>query len=164
MQAILWDTGQMERYGIDCMTRSYFAGCQGLIGVILVYDKGDLESLNSLKDWITAAREYNSSSGSSAIFSLWGNDTGNEENPVEEYAARDFAARYGISPKLIFTVNGSTGDNLVDCFQTVVDALHLTDTSPRRAEESYGDIVELQKPICDPPQSKWTKCMGKCYG
>lgn len=154
----------MERYGIDCMTRSYFAGCQGLIGVILVYDKGDLESLNSLKDWITAAREYNSSSGSSTIFSLWGNDTGNEENPVEEYAARDFAARYGISPKLIFTVNGSTGDNLVDCFQTVVDALHLTDTSPRRAEESYGDIVELQKPICDPPQSKWTKCMGKCYG
>ena len=147
----------MERHGIECMTRSYFAGGPGPVGVILVYDKGDLESLNSLKEWIAVAREYNGSTGSSVLFSLWGNDTGNDDNPVEEYAAQDFAQGYSISPRLIFTVNASTGDNLVDSFQTVVDALHLTDTNPRRAEESYGDIVDLQKP---PPQSTWSKCMS----
>ena len=150
----------MERHGIECMTRSYFAGHSGPVGVILVYDKGDLESLNSLNEWINAAREYNGSTGSSVLFSLWGNDTGNDDNPVEEYAAQDFAKGYSISSRLTFTVNASTGDNLVDSFQTVVDALHLTDTNPRRAEESYGDIVDLQKP--NPPQGTWSKCVSKC--
>ena len=152
----------MERHGIECMTRSYFAGDSGPVGVILVYDKGDLESLNSLKDWIAAAREYNGSTGSSVLFSLWGNDMGNDDNPVEEYAAQDFAKGYSILPRLIFTVNASSGDNLGDSFQTVVDALHLTDTNPRRAEERYGDIVDLQKTNRNPPQSTWSKCVSKC--
>jgi len=152
----------MEQHGIQCMTRSYFAGHSGPVGVILVYDTGDLESLNCLKDWISAAREHNGSTGSSVLFSLWGNDMGNDDNPVDNFAAENFARGYDILPKLIFTVNASTGYNLIDSFQRFVGALHLTDTNPRRAEEWFGDIVELQKPNSDAPQSTWSKCVSKC--
>jgi len=151
----------MERHGIKCMTRSYFAGSSGPVGVILVYDKGDKESLNCLDEWIAAAREYNgTTTGSGVVFTLWGNSTGNDYNIVEDCDAQDFARGYGISSQLIFTVNASNGDKLLDSFQTVVDALHLMDSNPRRAKESYGTTYSVSLPKSREPESRWKSFCG----
>ena len=138
-QVILWDTGGMERYGMRNMTHSYFSKSSC---VILVYDTGNLESLNELKDWIEIVRDF---TDSSTLLSLWGNETGNEQNPVDEEAVYDFRVQHGISSSLTFTVAVSSGDNLIESFKKVVNAVHLTNTNPRRARELYGESVNLSQ-------------------
>lgn len=122
----------MERHGHYNMTQSYYVKSRA---VILVYDTGDRASLNELSDWIEAARDCIRER--STIFSLWGNDTGNDINPVEEDAVTDFAQKHGIARSLIFNVSASTGDNLLDSLKQVVDAVHLTVTNPGQANELY---------------------------
>ena len=122
----------MEQHGYLNITRSYFTKSRA---VILVYDVGDRASLDELSDWVKTARGY--IRDGNVIFSLWGNDTGNELNLVEESAVRDFAQMHGIATSLIFDVNASTGDSLLTSLKQVVAAVHLSTTNPRQASELY---------------------------
>lgn len=152
---ILWDTGGMERYGMHNLTRSYFAKSKG---VILVYDTGNLESLNDLAHWIATARDY---TNDSVIFSLWGNDCGEGKDPVDDEAVRNFAEKSGISLALSFNVCVSTGDNLTDSFKKTVDAVHLMNTNQRLAEDVYP-ILTRTVTMDEKAPNAWGKCF-QCY-
>ena len=144
----------MERHGHYNITQSYYVKSRA---VILVYDTGDRASLDELSNWIETARDY--IRDGSAIFSLWGNDTGNDINPVEDDAVRDFAQKHGIADSLIFNVSGSTGDNLLDSLKQVVDAVHLTVTNPRQANELYRiPCVTLSRGSASSTKSCWKSC------
>ena len=130
----------MEHTGVQNMRSSTYWHDDH--AVILVYDTGDRETLNELTKWIPLAKDY--SRDQAVLFSLWGNNTGNTTNPVDEEAVRNFAATFGILPSLIFSVTAATGDNLVDSFKTLVDAVHLMNTNPTRAFEVLGeDKIQL---------------------
>ena len=162
LQVELWDTGNMEHAGLQNMRSStYWHDNQA---VILVYDSGDKETLTELNRWIPLARDY--SKDQDVLFSLWGNDTGNTINPVDEESVRNFAATFGISPSLVFSVTATTGDNLLDSYKRLVDAVHLMNTNQARAYEVLRDSedrIQLRVPTHAQPRQR-TRWKEWCCG
>ena len=115
------------------MTRSYFAQS---IGVILVYDKGDLDSLYHLRDWVERAQEE-SMLADHIVFSLWCNDTGNDTNPVPDDTAEDFAQQL-IPPELVGDVSAKTGQNVDESYQNMIEAVYRCNQGPNHMEGSVG--------------------------
>ena len=135
-------------------SQDYFSDCSG---VILVLDPGKRATLDELREWVVTATEY----GSNPVFSLWKNDTGEIDNPIDPQSMQDFAREFSIPSSLVFSVNAGSGDNLVDSFRQVVDAVHLTVTDPRLAKDRYRDVVDLDQP--PPPRRRWWQKICNCY-
>ena len=150
----------MEHSGLQSMKSStYWSNGQA---VILVYDTGDIETLNELSRWIPVAKDLGRDE--EIVFSLWGNNTGNTTNPVDEKATENFAATFGIPSGLVFTVTASTGDNLLDSYKSLVDVVHLMNTNQARAHEMlrkrHIDKVRLGGPM-EQQKSSWKEwCCG----
>ncbi len=139
----LWDTGGMEQHGRHNMTNSYFSKSSA---VILICDKGNIETLNDLGGWIDLARGHTSED---LVFSIWVNNSENDITPLGENSVVNFAESRDIPKALVFEVTASSGDNLIDSFKKVVDAIHLADTNLRRYKEEFG-IVD----VCMPKQNR----------
>ena len=139
MQVELWDTGNMEHAGFQNMrSTTYWHDDHA---VILVYDKGDIETLNELSGWITLAKKY--SNNQDILFSLWGNNTENTINPVDEEAVKDFASSFRILPTLVFSVTASTGDNLEDSYKKLVDEVYMINTQQAHVLRQDPDRIRL---------------------
>ena len=121
LQVVLWDTADMEQSGLVNMSRTYFSQC---VGVILVYDKGNLSSLFDLKDWVR--RVEDSQWASSLVLSLWCNDTGEYPNEVTEENRTDFTqtCSHPIPTHLVFDVNAKEGCNVDESYRQVIAAIH----------------------------------------
>ena len=142
----------MEQYGCHNLSQSYFAKSRG---VILVYDMGNRETLEDLNNWIEIIKEK---CDKDIILCLCGHNTNSIENPVDENSVKAFYTKHRISPSLVFTVDPSTGDNMLEFFRRTVDAVHLTVTQPRRArDELYGNL-SLQ----DVDLSSGATCCSNC--
>ena len=141
----------MERHGVHNLTRSYFSKANG---VILVCDPGDMQSLTELDSWIDHALDH---TDDRVVLSVWANNSDCDVAPFEEDTLANFADSKGIPCSLVFHVIASSGDNLMDSFRKIVDAIHLANTNPRRYKDEYG-IVEFCRP--EPDISWWNKC--KC--
>ena len=141
----------MEREGLQNMRSPVY--WHNYRAVILVYDTGDRETLNELRWWIALARDY--SKDQDLLFSLWGNNTGNTTNPVDEEDAGNFAAKFGILPSLIFNVTAATGDNLLGSYERLVDEVHLLNTNRAHAYE-LPDRIQLGAG----QSSRWNWCCG----
>ena len=153
MQVELWDTGNMEHSGFQNMRSPVY--WHNYRAVILVYDTGDIETLNELRWWILLAKDY--ANGQNLLFSLWGNHTGNTSNPVDEEDARNFAAKFDIHPSLMFDVTASTGDNLLDSYQRLVNEVHLMNTNqPPRDRAQSSTCIQLGAR----QSSGWNWCCG----
>lgn len=110
----------MEKNDILSMSRSYFAQC---VGVILVYKKGDMESLLELKQWANRAQE--SEWCGSVVFSLWCHNMGSYSDEVTPEHRQQIAASWGIPPELVFDVNAAAdGRNVKQSYQQVVATVH----------------------------------------
>ncbi len=117
----------MERGSISSMTKSYFLQT---VAYILVYDKGDLETLHNLTGWYQrATNESSVTNTDSLVFSLWGNCTENTNNPVSDRDVRDFADKFEVPSELIFKVNAESGWNVDESYQRVLQAVHKAQTN-----------------------------------
>lgn len=121
LQVVLWDTADMEQRGLVNMSRTYFSQC---VGVILVYDKGNLSSLFDLKNWVRKAGD--SQWAGSLVLSLWCNDKGEYPNEVTEENRTDFTrtSPHPIPAHLVFDVNAKEGCNVDESFEQVIAAIH----------------------------------------
>ena len=140
-QAVLWDTANMEKDRILSMSQSYFTQC---VGVILVYNKAELATLFSLKDWMHRAQD--SEWSSSLVFSLWSNERDVEADDVTPEHLKQCTASWKIPADLMFSVNGLDGSNVSDSYQRVVAAVHqkwesiraARCASPLPAQDTHG--------------------------
>ena len=152
-QVVTWDTGGMERYGHRNVTPSYFAKSRA---IILIYDTGNMETFNDLETWVKIAKFY---CEDDAVLCLCGHNTNNDDNPVDESSVKTFASTYGVPPSLIFTVDPSTGDNMLECFKKTIEAVHLTVTQPRRAREELFGRMSVEETENSDATSTWcSKC------
>jgi len=133
----------MEEHGIIAMTRSYFANS---VAAILVYDRGEADTLHKLRDWVERAKW---SESVDVVLSLWGNDKGYADTQVSEEDSTGFAALYGIQEDLIFTVNAESGTGVVESYQNVIEAVHCQH-SPNYV---YGRQSQLE-------HCNWTRFVG----
>ncbi len=108
----------MERNGTQSMTKSYFIQTEAFI---LVYDKGDLDTLQRLHGWVELAEEL--STANHKLFSLWGNRTDNQPNPVTEADIKDYADAFHVPSSLVLEVDASTGWNVDESYQKVIEAI-----------------------------------------
>ncbi len=109
----------MERNGTHSMTKSYFIQIEAFI---LVYDKGNLDTLQQLKVWFDRANEL--SMTDSVVFSLWGNRTENKTNVICEADIQDYAPAFDVPSELIFEVDAESGWNVDESYQRVLEAVH----------------------------------------
>lgn len=143
----------MERQGLQNMSRGYFHKAHA---VILVHDKGDMQSLIALDGWLKLVRRY--CQNKRVVVALWGHDTGNDINPIEPAAVEQFAKTRGITPALVCTVSAeSAGEELVACFKAVVEEVHRVATH----QESPGERTLLMHRTSGQQQHTWKdRC---CY-
>lgn len=133
IQLWLHDTAGMEKKGgVVSMTRSYF---RQAIGVILVYDTSNLESLHTVMDWVGAAEET-CEFAQHLVYALWGNEKGSlyssVNNPVEQYHLKDFLAKLEntlarpieIEDQLVCRMNGIDQSAVANNYETLVRTLH----------------------------------------
>ena len=130
----------MEMNGIKGMTRSYFTNS---VAAILVYDIGELDSLNKLDEWVDRLKWSDSAD---IVLSMWGNDKGNTNNLVSDENSRGFAAIHGVKEELMFKVDAKSGWKVVESYHRVIDEVYSR-YSPYNAEPS-------------PESYKWTKFIG----
>ena len=140
LQVILWDTSEMEMNGIKGMTRSYFTNS---VAAILVYDIGELDSLNKLDEWVDRL-EWSDSAD--IVLSMWGNDKGNTNNLVSDENSRGFAGIHGVKEELMFKVNAKSGWKVVESYHRVIEEV-CSRYSSHNAEPS-------------PESYKWTRFFG----
>lgn len=115
----------MEKEGPRNLTRSYFSHS---IGVILVFNKGDIATLYQLHEWMNQARTH--CSRDNILFSLWCNDRGDTDNPVSDEAIQDFIYSAELSPDLVFEISAKRIEDTEHCtgvnesYQKVIEAIH----------------------------------------
>lgn len=159
-QVEVWHTLGMERHGsANIPTRSYFAASgQRCLGVVLVYNTQNPETLNRLSEWIEKARDVSDVKEDRVVFSLWGNRHGaGSGDAVREEMVEAFVQRYNLRQSLVFSVNTGTGDGIRGSLEQLVAALlevnsQSTNESPR-ARSDTGECVQLD----DKPRSR-TRC------
>ena len=104
------------------MTRSYF---REAIGVILVYDTSNLESLNKLRTWVDVTRDACIYSDH-LVYAIWGNEKGSHyssvSNPVKDYNLRDLIdiLPIQVEDQLVCNFNGMDQTAVADNYETLV--------------------------------------------
>ena len=129
VQVRLWHTASVDKHGLHNVTPSYFH-CSAC--VILIFDRGDKESLFELAEWIKRAKDLSQRS-ENLLFSLWENETVNSIiDPVDSRLIDSFISEHEIPQSLVFKISTATGEN-IENFQKVVDAVYLLWNDPDRA-------------------------------
>lgn len=112
----------MEKGSIDNVTRSYFTEC---VGVMMVYKKGDLQSLMELDNWFTKVKHI-TQFPNHVVFSLWCNDTescfSDEITPDHK---QQYMTKWGIPPELDFNLSLEEEDegSMMRQYQKLVEAV-----------------------------------------
>ena len=114
------------------MTESYV---RRTIGLILIYDAGNIASLYDLEDWILRVKEASAYSDK-LVISMWRNnrDLEYQIESVSREEAEEFARRHELPLDLIFEVTTKDGvhTGVEMNFQTVIDAVHRKYTDQQR--------------------------------
>ena len=97
----------MEKNNVFSMSKSYFNEC---VGVILVYKKGDFQSLVELDKWWQRTREI-SQWKESLVFSLWCNEMDNYSDEIGPKHREEYIDRWKIPPELVFDVSADADDD-----------------------------------------------------
>lgn len=129
------------------MTRSYF---REAIGVILVYDTSNLESLNKLRTWVEVTRDVCIYSNH-LIFAIWGNEKGahfsSVSNPVKDYNLRDLIDTLPIQveEQLVCNFDGmdqtAVAKNYETLVRTIQSKIKEIDTTMRGVPQENPPIV-----------------------
>ena len=121
--------------GVRTMTRGYF---REAIGVILVYDTSNLESLNKLHTWVKVTREACIYSDH-LVYAIWGNEKdihfSSICNPVKDYHLRDLIDTLPIQVErqLVCSFNGmdqtAVAGNYETLVRTIQSKIEMIDTT-----------------------------------
>ena len=155
VQVYLWDTGGIERYH-EPLSSNYYRQCDA---IILVYMRGDQQSLVALGEWVNDAKTY-SHMKDSVMFSLWENSI-DENAPSLGQLEKTFMEHSGIPSSLYFKVSAKTGFNLKEAFESVVTALDKRSVSglSQSEEHHYVDLKTLHnQPDSESNSSHHTFC------
>ena len=108
--------------GVRTMTRGYF---REAIGVILVYDTSNLESLNKLRTWVDVTQEACIYS-QHLVFAMWGNEKGAHYSsvcsPVRNYNLTDLIQSLPVSveDQLVCRMNGTDQMAVANNYETLI--------------------------------------------
>ncbi|KAL5467121.1 hypothetical protein EMCRGX_G031306 [Ephydatia muelleri] len=155
IEVYLWDTGGIERYH-EPLSSNYYRQCDA---IILVYMRGDQQSLVALGEWVNDAKTY-SHMKDSVMFSLWENSI-DENAPSLGQLEKTFMEHSGIPSSLYFKVSAKTGFNLKEAFESVVTALDKRSVSglSQSEEHHYVDLKTLHnQPDSESNSSHHTFC------
>ena len=157
-QLLLQDTAGMEKAGgVGTMTRSYF---RQAVGVILVYDTSNLESLNKIKTWVEAAEET-CEYAQYLVYALWGNEKGSHyssiNNPVEDYHLTDLLAQLEstlakpiqIEGQLVCRMNGIDQITVASNYETLVRTVHSKIKKIDRAMKEVSQRITLDPNLAE---------------
>ena len=111
----------MELNGIENVTRSYF---RQAVGVILVYDIGNCETLDILCNWVLCVKDYFSWQWEYVTFVLWGNDRDVYLNSVTPDYLRNFITTNGLSEEMCYNINAFAGINLFESYHSLIEKIH----------------------------------------
>lgn len=112
----------MERSGVGNITRSYF---RKAVGIILVYDSGNRDSLDALQDWVFYIKDAAPWQQQHIMtFTVWANTTDHKSTAVSEEQLNSFLTFLGLSEEHCFVVNAYTGFNVLESYQTLIDRVH----------------------------------------
>ena len=167
-----------KKGGVVSMTRSYF---RQAIGVIIVYDTRNLESLYKIKDWVKAAEET-CDYAQHLVYALWGNEKGSlfssVDNPIEEYHLKGLlgqlegtlAKPIQIEDQLVCRLNGIDQTDVANNYETLVRTIHNNvkkiDTVMKEASQKIilnpnveGNLLGDDQDIEQPTQNR---CLQIC--
>ena len=121
VQVWLWDTASMEKNSVLSMSKSYFTEC---VGVIMVYRKGDVQSLMELDSWYTRIIDHTQYSNS-LVFSLWCNDVESFSDEISDEHREGYMSKWRISPGLSFHFSSGEeeGEPVLEQYKTFVRAV-----------------------------------------
>lgn len=104
------------------MTRSYF---RYAVGVALVYDIGNRETLDALYDWVFRLRD---SVGwqweNSLCLAMWGNNRDQDLNSVSEEQLTAFLDHVGLREEDCYQVDAYNGCNVCESYQALIARIH----------------------------------------
>lgn len=112
----------MEKNSVLSMSQSYFNEC---VGVIMVYKKGDLQSLMDLDGWVTRAKDA-SQFRNNLVFSLWCNDLESySEDEVTPDHIRQYMEKWSVDTELHFNFSKDEEDkeNVMRQYKRLVEAV-----------------------------------------
>ena len=136
----LWDTGNLERAGVGNITRSYF---RQAVGVVLVYDIGNRDTLDALRNWVFYIKDNISWHQQQQItYVVWANNRDQTLTAVSEEQLNSFLTFLELSEDHYFDVNAYTGDNVFESYQWLIQKVHVG-FSPHRNGGSTNDPISL---------------------
>lgn len=109
----IWDTAGQERF--RTITSSYYRGAHAMM---IVYDVGDLQSFNNIKNWLLECDRYASES---VIKILVGNKCDTPKRAVSYEMGREFAESLGIQ---FVETSAKNGTNVEKAFMTITELLY----------------------------------------
>eukprot|EP00753_Platysulcus_tardus_P017733 PLAT6473.4.p1 GENE.PLAT6473.4~~PLAT6473.4.p1 ORF type:complete len:206 (-),score=52.54 PLAT6473.4:125-742(-) len=120
----VWDTAGQERF--RTITTAYY---RGAMGILLVYDIGDRESFDHVRDWMRQI-EVNAQAG--VVKMLIGNKSDTEDRAVSEKEGKALAAEYEIP---FFETSAKTNTGVEEAFEAIATIIkdRLVDEPPKPA-------------------------------
>ena len=113
----------MERAGIGNITRSYF---RKAVGIVLMYDIGNRDSLDDLRDWVFYLQDNISWRQQQSItYVVWANNRDRTLTPVSEEQLNSFLTFLGLNEDHCSDVNAFTGYNVFESYQSLIEKVHL---------------------------------------
>ncbi len=123
IQVTLWDTGSLERAGIGNVTRSYF---RYAVGVVLVYDVGNRETLDALCGWMFRVKDAISWQWEDALnVVVWGNNRDHSLNSVSDEQIKGFIDHFGLTEEQCCKMDAYSGFNVFESYQSLIERIHL---------------------------------------
>ncbi|TYI37996.1 hypothetical protein ES332_A03G254500v1 [Gossypium tomentosum] len=132
-----WDTAGQERF--RTITSSYYRGAHG---IIIVYDVTEMESFNSVKQWLNEIDRY---ANDSVCKLLVGNKCDLVENKVvDTQRAKAFADKLGIP---FLETSAKDAINVEQAFLTMAGAIKKKMGNQPTANKVAGSVQIKGKPI-----------------
>ena len=126
----LWDTGNLERYGLGNVTRSYF---RRVVGVVLVYDVSNRDTLDALYDWVGRVKDDTNLQWENSLnFVVWGNNRDQTMTSVSEDQMKGFLCHLGLSEEDCYEVDAYSGWNVFESYQSFLERIHVQLSTPQQ--------------------------------
>ena len=126
----LWDTGNLERAGIRNVTRSYF---RYAVGVALVYDVGNRETLDDLYDWVLRIKDSVSWQWESSLcMALWGNNRDQTSTSVSGGQLDTFLGHFGLTDEHCSEVDAYNGCKVFESYHSLIERIHMQSRPPQQ--------------------------------
>ena len=175
MQLLLQDTAGMEkRGGVGTMTKTYF---RQAVGVILVYDTSNLESLLKIKTWVEAAEETCVYS-QHLIYTLWGNEKGSMyssvNNPVEPdhlsallaQLQSTLAKPIHIEDQLVCKMDATNQAAVTENYEILVRSIHRKVKEIDTVMKEASQRITLERPNVvenEEEMGQSRRCISSCW-